>query len=100
MGAPKGQTHKTYSKEIKQEILEKLKTNQSHLSLAREYGISIKTIEGWQTKYRKGIDILNDDRLKNPNKSEKPTYEELEKQLDIVKKMMVFIKQQNIKEHY
>ena len=36
MGARKGLKHKTHSKEVKLEILAKLETNQSHLSIARE----------------------------------------------------------------
>jgi len=97
MGARKGLKHKTHSKEVKLEILAKLETNQSHLSIAREYGVSVKTIENWQTKHRKGIDITNDTRFKKVEKSDEPTYEELKQELEIVKKMQKFLKDQQNK---
>ena len=82
MGATKGKSHKTYSRELKLEILARLANNtQSNKSIAREYGISIKTIEGWVTKQRKGIDII----------------EELQQQIDILKKMEKFLKDQQEK---
>ena len=86
MGAKKGQLHKTYTNEFKQEVLERMETDQSHESIAREFGVSIKTIENWKYKLNKGINIFGDERLKTQNDNSKPTYEELEQEIDILKK--------------
>ena len=39
-------------------------TDQSHESIAREFGVSIKTIENWKYKLNKGMDIFGNERLK------------------------------------
>lgn len=39
MGAKKGQLHKTYTNEFKQEVLERMETDQSHESIAREFSV-------------------------------------------------------------
>lgn len=97
MGAKKGQLHKTYTNEFKQEVLERMETNQSHESIAREFGVSIKTIENWKYKLNKGINIFGDERLKTQNDNSKPTYEELEQEIDILKKMKKFANYQQNK---
>lgn len=98
MGATKGKSHKTYSRELKLEILARLANNtQSNKSIAREYGISIKTIEGWVTKQRKGIDIITDSRGKKKTTDNNVTIEELQQQIDILKKMGKFLKDQQEK---
>lgn len=98
MGAKKGQLHKTYTKEFKQEVLERMETDQSHESIAIEFGVSIKTIENWKYKLNKGMDIFGDERLKKQTDNSKPTYEELEQEIDILKKMKNFANfQQNKK---
>ena len=97
MGAKKGQLHKTYTNEFKQEVLEKMETDQSHESIAREFGVSIKTIENWKYKLNKGINIFGDERLKKQNDNSKPTYEELEQEIDILKKMKNFANSQQNK---
>ena len=97
MGAKKGQLHKTYTKEFKQEVLERMETDQSHESIAREFGVSIKTIENWKYKLNKGINIFGDERLKKQNDNSKPTYEELEQETDILKKMKKFANSQQNK---
>ena len=68
MGAKKAQLHKTYTKEFKQEIIKRMDTDQSHESIAREFGVSIKTIENWKYKLNKGMDIFGDERLKKANR--------------------------------
>ena len=55
-----------------------METDQSHESIAREFGVSIKTIENWKYKLNKGINIFGDERLKKQNDNSKPTYEELD----------------------
>ena len=97
MGAKKGQLHKTYTNEFKQEVLERMETDQSHESIAREFGVSIKTIENWKYKLNKGINIFGDERLKKQNDNTKPTYEELEQEIDILKKMKKFANSQQNK---
>lgn len=97
MGAKKGQLHKTYTNEFKQEVLERMETNQSHESIAREFGVSIKTIENWKYKLNKGMNIFGDERLKTQNDNSKPTYEELEQEIDILKKMKKFANYQQNK---
>ena len=98
MGAKKGQLHKTYTNEFKQKVLERMETDQSHESIAREFGVSIKTIENWKYKLNKGMNIFGDERLKKQNDNLKPTYEELEQEIDILKKMKKFAtSQQNRK---
>ena len=97
MGAKKGQLHKTYTNKFKQEVLERMETDQSHESIAREFGVSIKTIENWKYKLNKGINIFGDERLKKQNDNSKPTYEELEQEIDILKKMKKFANSQQNK---
>ena len=97
MGAKKGQLHKTYTNEFKQEVLERMETDQSHESIAREFVVSIKKIENWKYKLNKGINIFGDERLKKQNDNSKPTYEELEQEIDILKKMKKFANSQQNK---
>ncbi|MBQ9790538.1 MAG: hypothetical protein IJW24_02985 [Clostridia bacterium] len=51
MGAKKGQPHRTYSKEFKQILLSRMAT-EPYESLSREFGVSVKTMENWQYKYK------------------------------------------------
>ena len=97
MGSKKGQLHKTYTNEFKLEVLERMKTNQSHKSIAREFGVSLKTMENWQYKLNQGKDIFEDNRLKKQLNNSKPTYKELEQEIDILKKMKKFANSQQDK---
>ena len=81
MGAKKGQLHKTYTNEFKQEVLERMETDQSHESIAREFGVSIKTIENWKYKLNKGINIFGDERLKNKTTTQNQHMKNLSKKL-------------------
>ena len=96
MGAKKGQPHRTYSKELKQILLSRMAT-EPYESLSREFGVSVKTMENWQYKYKKGTNIFDDARLKRPAETKKPTYEELEQEIDILKKMKIFANSQQSK---
>ena len=51
MGAKKRQPHRTYSKELKQILLSRMAT-EPYESLSREFGVSVKTMENWQYKYK------------------------------------------------
>ena len=55
MGSLKGQKHKKYSAELKQEILDRYYNKfETSIALGEEYGISHKTIENWITKTNNG----------------------------------------------
>ncbi len=55
-------------KEIKEEILEKVKSGQKVAPLASQYGISIKTIYGWLAKMvAPPVSLATFNRLKREN---------------------------------
>ena len=61
--------YKPVPKEIRDEILRRLKDGESAVKLATEYGISDKTIYHWTVKSTKKINpILELSRLKRENK--------------------------------
>ena len=61
--------YKPVPKEIRDEILRRLKDGESAVKLAAEYGISDKTIYHWTVKSTKKINpILELSRLKRENK--------------------------------
>jgi transposase-like protein len=57
------------AKEVKDEILEKIKTGEKVTAVARAYGVSDKTIYTWlQRKALGTISLLEYNRLKNENR--------------------------------
>ena len=62
--------YKAVPKEIRDEILRRLKDGESAVKLATEYGISDKTIYHWTVKSTRKINpILELSRLKRENKA-------------------------------
>ena len=62
--------YKPVPKEIRDEILRRLKEGESAVNLAAEYGISDKTIYHWTVKSTRKINpILELSRLKRENKA-------------------------------
>lgn len=60
---------KPVAKEVKDEILEKVKAGEKVSTLSEQYGVSIKTIYTWlQRKALGTISVLEYNRLKNENR--------------------------------
>ena len=93
--AKKGQKFNNYSKEFKEEILNKYFNNQgSALSLSKEYNISVKTIETWIRKLKKPELYVSSGKIGRPKKDEEIDYKE---RYEILKKYQAFIKAQREK---
>jgi len=59
---------KAVPKEIKEDILNKVKSGQKVLDLANQYGISNRTIYGWLSRLAKPpINLIEYNRLKKEN---------------------------------
>ena len=93
--ASKGQKHKKYSPEFKEQVLkEYFSGEESPKSLELKYGVSLKTVEMWvyKTKHKK-IDVLVDHR--SGNSGRKPyknlTLEDYKEQVEILKKYQAFL---------
>ena len=96
--ASKGQKFNSYPPELKNEILEKYFSNEgTSRSLAKEYGISFKTIDTWIFKYNKGIDITVDHRPGNTGRKSKSDNENYKEKYEILKKFQAFLKAQREK---
>ena len=94
--AKKGQKFNRYTPELRQEILNKYFSKQGSIrSLAKEYGISYKTIGNWISAYKKDIPIgfQKRGRPKNDN-NDNIDYKE---RYEILKKFQAFIKAQREK---
>ena len=90
--AKKGQKFNKYTKEYKEEILNKYFNNQgSALSLSREYNISVKTIETWIRKSKRPELYEKHKKIGRPKKNEEIDYKE---RYEILKKYQAFIKAQ------
>ena len=94
--ASKGQTFNKYSKELKEEIMNKYLNNQGTSNyLAKEYNIPLKTIQTWTYKINKKIDITIDNQhRKGRRKDENIDYKE---RYEILKKYQAFLKAQREK---
>lgn len=95
--ASKGQRFKAYSPELKKEILDKYFSNQgSARSLAKQFGISFRTINNWIYKHNHGKDITVDHRplSSGPRKEENIDYKE---RYEILKNYQAFLKAQREK---
>jgi transposase-like protein len=95
--ATKGQKFQKYTKEQREEILNKYFSKEgSSRSLGREYNISYKTIDNWVYKVKIGKDVLKDYRpmysgnFRDENIDYKERYE-------ILKKYQAFLKAQREK---
>lgn len=95
--ASKGKKFKSYSPELKQEILDKYFSGKgTSRSLAREYNISFNTIDNWICKTKHGKNICVDHRpLSSGNrKDENIDYKE---RYEILKNYQAFLKAQREK---
>ena len=97
--ATKGQKFKTYSKEIKTEILRKyLEEYIPTTVLSEEYGISKKTIQNWVYKTQKGKDVLTDHREFSSGRPKKEEGDiDYKERYEILKKYQAFLKAQREK---
>ena len=91
--AKRGQKFNKYTPELKVEILKKHFEELVPLSaLAKEYGISSKTIENWIYKKNKGKDILLDHRMFGTGRPKKnPDEIDYKERYEILKKFQDFI---------
>ena len=91
--AKKGQKFNKYTPKQRKEILDKYLSNQgSQYSLAREYGISRKTIATWVRAYKQDIPLGY--QKKGRKKEENIDYKE---RYEILKKFQAFIEAQRDK---
>ena len=97
--AKKGQKFKSYSKEIKAEILNKyFEEYVPTAALSEEYGISQKTIQNWVYKTKKGKDVLTDHREFSPGRPKKEEGDiDYKERYEILKKYQAFLKAQREK---
>ena len=89
----KGQKLNKYSKELKEEIMNKYLNNQGTANyLSKEYNIPLKTVKNWVYKINKNIDItINNQSKKGRKKEENIDYKE---RYEILKKYQTFLKAQ------
>lgn len=94
--ASKNQKFKSYTPELKKEILDKFQKGQSGDSLAREYNISRNTIFNWIKKQKTGIDVFTDHRpISSGNKKEENI--DYKEKYEILKNFQAFLKAQREK---
>ena len=91
--AKKGQKFNNYTKELKEEILNKHFNEKASAGfLSKEYGISIGTIKGWIFKARKGRTALTDTINSRVGRPKKETGEiDYKERYEILKKFQDFI---------
>ena len=93
--ATKGQKFNKYTEELKLEIVNKYLNNQgSSRSLAKEYGISYKSVETMIYTYKKQGHLNNRNHNKGRRKEENIDYKE---RYEILKKYQAFLKAQRDK---
>ena len=86
---------KIIKKEIKNEILSKIKSGSTALSLATQYGISPKTIYGWLSKIAgEEISVKKYNRLKRENEELKRLIGIITLDLEREKKRKIFTRSQ------
>ena len=90
--AKKGQKFNKYTEELKLEIVNKYLNNQgTSRSLAKEYGISYKSVETMIYTYKKQGHLNNRNHNKGRRKEENIDYKE---RYEILKKYQAFLKAQ------
>lgn len=93
--ASKGQKYKKFGPEVRAEVLGKYLNGTPSSWLEGEYGVPQKTIRNWAKKHRMGIDVTVDRRKGGSGRKKKPenlTKEDLEEQVEILKKYQAFLK--------
>ena len=97
--AKKGQTFKSYSKEIKEEILKKYYEEYVPTStLSEEYDVPAKTIRNWVNKIKNGKDVLTDHRQFSSGRPKKEEGDiDYKERYKILKKYQAFLKAQREK---
>jgi transposase-like protein len=94
--AKKGQIFKNYSKETKEEILNKyFEENVPVSALSKEYEISHNTIFTWISKAKRGIEVLKDTQDSRTGRPKKEEGEiDYKERYEILKKYQAFLKAQ------
>ncbi|MCD8562420.1 MAG: IS3 family transposase [Bacilli bacterium] len=83
--ANKGQKLKSYSDELRKEIVNKyLNGMAGRSSLSKDYDVPLKTINNWLCKYNHGYDLISKNSLKGRRKNENIDYKE---RYEILKKI-------------
>lgn len=97
--AKKGQKFKSYSREIKEEILKRYYEEYVPTSvLSEEYDISPKTIRNWVAKIKNGKDVLTDHRQFSAGRPKKDGEDiNYKERYEILKKYQAFLKAQREK---
>ena len=91
--AKKGQKFKSYSEELKSEVLKKyLEEYVPSSRLEEEYGIPQKTIRNWASKLKQGKDVLVDHRqFSSGRPKNNPDEIDYKERYEILKKFQDFI---------
>ena len=91
--AKNGQKFKNYTKELKEEILQKCFNEKISVSeLSREYNISVNTIFTWLRKAKSGKDVLVDTKGSRSGRPKKnPDDIDYKERYEILKKFQDFI---------
>ena len=97
--AKKGQKFKSYSEEVKAEVLKKhLEEHVPSSRLEKEYGIPKNTICNWASKAKQGKNIVIDHRQFNSGRPSKDENEiDYKERYEILKKYHAFLKAQREK---
>ena len=93
--AKKGSKFKTYSPELKEQILKEYFDGQGGWkALGKKYDIHFETIHNWVVKAKNNIDVLVDGRGKKATgrpKSKNLTLEDYKERYEILKKYRAFL---------
>ncbi len=92
--ASKGQKFIKYSQNIKELILEELKSGKSYSELSRIYNVNPKTISTWQQKLRHPHKYLGQGKKRGKPKEKDLTTEDYKERYEILKKYQAFLKAQ------
>ena len=94
--AKKGQKFKSYSEDIKAEVLRKyLEEYMPSSALEEEYGIPQKTIRNWASKLKQGKNVLVDHRQFSSGRPKKNDEDiDYKERYEILKKYQAFLKAQ------
>ena len=97
--ARKGQKFKTYSKEIKSEVVRKyIEEYIPAKALGEEYGIPTNTVKNWAYKAKQGKDLLVDHRQFSSGRPKKDDENvDYKERYEILKKYQAFLKAQREK---
>lgn len=94
--ATKGQKFKKFGPEVKEAVLRRYFAGEASTAmLSEEYGVPRETVKTWIKKTKRGVDVTEDRRKGRVGRRKDPanaTKEDLEEQVEILKKYQAFLK--------